>query len=263
MTDLRICVIGDIIGKPGRVAVAHALPDLRHELELDMVVANGENVAAGAGLTPSLAEELLASGIDVITSGNHIWDKREIYDYLDTDRPVLRPINYPDETPGRGWLVHHTDDGDEVAVINAMGRVFMNQLDSPFTKLDELIDGAAVPLPPVRILDFHCEITSEKNAMGWYLDGRVSAVVGTHRHVQTADERVLPGGTAYITDLGMTGPTDGVIGVDRDIILQRFLSQMPVRFEAAKGPAALHGVVIVVDPETGRASDIRRLRVPA
>jgi len=155
--ELRICVIGDIIGKPGRLAVAAVLPELRHERDIDLVIANGENVAAGAGLTPSLAEELLSSGIDVITSGNHIWDKREIYEYLDTDRPVLRPINYPDEAPGRGWLVHHTDGGDEVAVINAMGRVFMNQLDSPFTKLDELLDGAADPLPPVRILDFHSD----------------------------------------------------------------------------------------------------------
>ncbi len=191
---LRICVIGDIIGKPGRLAVMHALPDLRAELGSDLVIANGENTAAGAGLTPSLAEELLGGGVDVITSGNHIWDKREIYDYLDTDRPVLRPINYPDTAPGRGWLVHHTDAGDEVAVINAMGRVFMNQLDSPFTVIDALLEEAAEPLPPVRIVDFHCEITSEKNAMGWYLDGRVSAVVGTHTHVPTADGRILPAG---------------------------------------------------------------------
>src|SRR5688500_2359907 len=206
--ELRICVIGDIIGKPGRLAVTSLLPELRRELDINLVIANGENVAAGAGLTPSLAEELLASGIDVITSGNHIWDKREIYDYLDTGRPVLRPINYPDAAPGRGWLVHHTDDGHEVAIVNAMGRVFMNQLDAPFTKLDELLAGAADPLPPIRILDFHCEITSEKNAMGWYLDGRVSGVVGPHPHVPTADARVLPKAHACITDTGMRGAPD-------------------------------------------------------
>jgi 2',3'-cyclic-nucleotide 2'-phosphodiesterase len=253
---IRIAVIGDIIGKPGRLAVGHALPDLRQELALDMVIANGENTAAGAGLTPSLAEELLAGGIDVITSGNHIWDKREVYDYLDTDRPVLRPINYPDEAPGRGWLVHRTDEGHDIAVINAMGRVFMNQLDSPFTKLDELLDGAAEPLPPVRILDFHCEITSEKNAMGWYLDGRVSAVVGTHTHVPTADARVLPGGTAYISDIGMTGPRDSIIGFSLDTVLPRFTRHLPTRFQVADGPVSLNAVVITADAGTGRASAI-------
>ncbi len=260
MSEVRILVIGDIIGKPGRQAVYQALPDLRAELALDMVIANGENIAAGAGLTPNLAEELLGNGIDVITSGNHIWDKREIYDYLDTDRPVLRPINYPDETPGRGWLIHHTDDGDEIAVINAMGRVFMNQLDSPFDKLDELLDGGAVPLPPVRILDFHCEITSEKNAMGWYLDGRVSAVVGTHTHVPTADARVLPKGTAYISDIGMTGPRDSVIGFSLDTVLPRFTRHLPTRFQVAEGPVSLNAVVVVADRATGRASAIEQVQ---
>ena len=258
--ELRICVIGDIIGKPGRQAVASVLPELRRDAPLDVVIANGENVAAGAGLTPSLAEELLTGGVDVITSGNHIWDKREIYDYLDTDRPVLRPINYPDEAPGRGWLVHHTDDGDEVAVINAMGRVFMNQLDSPFTKLDELLDGAAVPLPPVRILDFHCEITSEKNAMGWYLDGSVSAVVGTHTHVPTADARVLPSGTAYISDIGMTGPRDSVIGFSLDTVLPRFTRHLPTRFHVADGPVAFNAVVVTVARATGRATGIEQVQ---
>jgi len=258
--ELRIGVIGDIIGKPGRLALMQTLPDLRAELTLDMVIANGENTAAGAGLTPSLAEELLGGGVDVITSGNHIWDKREIYDYLDTDRPVLRPINYPDEAPGRGWLIHRTADGDEVAVINAMGRVFMNQLDSPFTKLDELLDGAAEPLPPVRILDFHCEITSEKNAMGWYLDGRVSAVVGTHTHVPTADARLLPGGTAYISDIGMTGPRDSIIGFSLETVLPRFTRHLPTRFHVAEGPVSMNAVVITVDPATGRASAIEQVQ---
>jgi 2',3'-cyclic-nucleotide 2'-phosphodiesterase len=260
VSELRICIIGDIIGKPGRVAVTHALPDLRRELEIGMVIANGENVAAGAGLTPSLSEELLGAGIDVITSGNHIWDKREIYDYLDTDRPVLRPINYPDETPGRGWLIHRTDDGDEVAVINAMGRVFMNQLDSPFTKMDELLDGAAEPLPPMRILDFHCEITSEKNAMGWYLDGRVTGVVGTHTHVPTADARVLPKGTAYVSDIGMTGPRDSIIGFSLDSVLPRFTRHLPTRFQVADGPVTFNAVVISADRATGRATTIERIQ---
>ena len=257
---LRIAIIGDVIGKPGRQALGHALPELRRELALDVVIANGENTAAGAGLTPSLAEELLGSGVDVITSGNHIWDKREIYDYLDTDRPVLRPINYPDEAPGRGWLVHRTADGDEVAVVNAMGRVFMNQLDSPFSKLDELLDGAAEPIPAVRIVDFHCEITSEKNAMGWYLDGRVSAVIGTHTHVPTADARLLPGGTAFISDVGMTGPRDSIIGFSLDTVLPRFTRHLPTRFQVADGPVSLNAVVVTVDPRSGRASGIEQVQ---
>jgi len=260
MTDraarMRCLVIGDIIGKPGRLAIGHALPDLRAELDLDMVIANAENVAAGAGLTPSLAEELLSSGIDVLTSGNHIWDKREIYDYLDTNRPVLRPANYPDDAPGRGWLIHGLADGEPVAVINLMGRVFMNQLDSPFTLADALLDGAAEPLPPLRFVDFHCEITSEKNAMGWHLDGRVTAVVGTHTHVPTADARLLPEGTAYISDVGMTGPRDSVIGFRLDTVLPRFLRHLPTRFEVAEGPVSLNAALIEADRMTGKALSI-------
>ncbi len=253
---VRALLIGDIIGKPGRTAVRHILPDLRHELDIDVVVANGENVAAGMGLTPSLAEELLGGGIDVITSGNHIWDKREIYSYLEGDPPVLRPINYPHEVPGRGWLVHHLPGGGEVAVINAMGRVFMNQLDSPFIALDQLLDEAAEPLPPVRIVDFHCEITSEKNAMGWYLDGRVSAVVGTHTHVPTADARLLPKGTAYISDIGMTGPRDSIIGFKVDTVLPRFVRHLPTRFEVGSGPVSFNAVVVEAELATGRATGI-------
>lgn len=260
MTDraarMRCLVIGDIIGKPGRLAVGHVLPDLRRELDLDLVIANGENVAAGAGLTPSLAEELLGSGIDVITSGNHIWDKREIYDYLDTDRPVLRPANYPDDAPGRGWLIHRLADGEPVAVINLMGRVFMNQLDSPFTFADALFDGVGEPLPRLRFVDFHCEITSEKNAMGWHLDGRVTAVVGTHTHVPTADAKILPEGTAYISDVGMTGPRDSVIGFRLDTVLPRFLRHLPTRFEVAEGPVSLNAALIEADRVTGRAVSI-------
>lgn len=257
---LRCLLIGDIIGKPGRRAVAQLLPELRAEHELDLVVANAENVAAGMGVTPNLAEELLGMGIDVLTSGNHIWDKREIYDYLETDRPLLRPINYPDEAPGRGWLIHHLPDGDQVAVINAMGRVFMNQLDSPFVALDRLLDESAVELPPIRILDFHCEITSEKNAMGWYLDGRVSAVVGTHTHVPTADARVLPKGTAFISDIGMTGPRDSIIGMSVPTVLPRFLRHLPTRFTVAEGPVSFNAVLIEAERSTGRARFIELLQ---
>ena len=264
MTDraalLRCMVIGDIIGKPGRQAIGHHLADLRAELDLDMVIANGENVAAGAGLTPSLAEELFAHGIDVITSGNHIWDKREIYEYLDSDRPVLRPLNYPDSAPGRGWLVHALPDGEQVAVLNAMGRVFMNQLDSPFEAIDTLLDGAAEPLPPIRIVDFHCEITSEKNAMGWFLDGRVSGVVGSHTHVPTADARVLPKGTAYVSDIGMTGPRDSIIGFSLETVLPRFLTHLPTRFQVAEGPVSFNAVVLTIERASGRAVSIDQVQ---
>jgi len=264
MTDraatLRCMVIGDIIGKPGRQAVGHHLADLRNELDLDMVIANGENVAAGAGLTPSLSEELFGHGIDVITSGNHIWDKREIYEYLETDRPVLRPLNYPDTAPGRGWLVHELPDGEHVAVVNVMGRVFMNQLDSPFEAMDRLLDEAAEPLPPIRVVDFHCEITSEKNAMGWFLDGRVSGVVGSHTHVPTADARLLPKGTAYISDIGMTGPRDSVIGFSLETVLPRFLTHLPTRFQVADGPVSFNAVVLSIDRSSGRATAIDQVQ---
>lgn len=258
--ELRILVVGDVIGRPGRDAVLQVIGDLRRDLELDMVIANGENMAAGMGLTPRLAEELLGGGVDVITSGNHIWDKREVYEYLDSDRPVLRPINYPDDAPGRGWLVHRLADGAEVAVMNAMGRVFMNQLDSPFAAMDALLDGAAEPLPPVRILDFHCEITSEKNAMGWFLDGRVSAVVGTHTHVPTADARVLPKGTAFISDIGMTGPRDSIIGFSLETVLPRFLTHLPTRFTVAEGPVSFNAVVVEIERSTGRAVSIEQVQ---
>jgi hypothetical protein len=264
MTDraalLRCMVIGDIIGKPGRQAIGHQLGEMRTELDLDMVIANGENVAAGAGLTPSLSEELLGLGIDVITSGNHIWDKREVYEYLDSGRPVLRPLNYPDSAPGRGWLVHELPDGEHVAVVNVMGRVFMNQLDSPFEAMDALLDGAAEPLPPIRIVDFHCEITSEKNAMGWFLDGRVSAVVGSHTHVPTADARLLPKGTAYISDIGMTGPRDSVIGFSLETVLPRFLTHLPTRFQVADGPVSFNAVVLSIERATGRAVAIEQVQ---
>ena len=258
---MNILMVGDVFGEPGRAALGKLLPRLRQEHAIDLAVVNVENAAGGFGVTPSMAKQFLEQGADVMTSGNHIWDKKEIIEYITRENLLLRPANFPSGTPGSGFITVKAGP-HRVAVLNMMGRVFMTPIDCPFRKADELLPELRRDTP-VILVDFHCEATSESQAMGWYLDGRVSAVVGTHRHVQTADERVLPQGTAYITDLGMTGPTEGVIGVNRDMIIQRFLSQMPVRFEPATGPAALHGVVIVVDPDTGRASDIRRLRIPA
>ncbi|MBI2155657.1 MAG: TIGR00282 family metallophosphoesterase [Candidatus Rokubacteria bacterium] len=258
---MNILMVGDVFGEPGRAALARLLPRLRQEHAIDFCVVNVENAAGGFGVTPPMARLFLEQGADVMTSGNHVWDKKEIVEYIAKENLLLRPANFPAGTPGAGSITVKCGP-HKIAVLNLMGRVFMLPIDCPFQKADEVVPELRKDTPIV-LVDMHCEATSESQAMGWYLDGRVSAVVGTHRHVQTADERVLPGGTAYITDLGMTGPTEGVIGVDRHLILQKFLSQMPVRFEPAKGPAALHGVVIVVDPDTGRASDIRRLRVPA
>jgi metallophosphoesterase (TIGR00282 family) len=258
---MNILMVGDVFGEPGRAAIAKLLPCLRQEHAIDLCVVNVENAAGGFGVSPAMCRQFLEQGADVMTSGNHIWDRKEIVEYITRENLLLRPANFPAGTPGVGHVTVKAGP-HRVGVLNLMGRVFMNPIDCPFRKADEILPELAREARIV-LVDMHCEATSESQAMGWYLDGRVSAVVGTHRHVQTADERVLPAGTAYITDLGMTGPTEGVIGVDRELILQRFVSQMPVRFEPAKGPAALHGVVIVVDPDSGRASDIRRLRVPA
>jgi hypothetical protein len=253
-------MIGDVIGKPGRLAVSRLLPGLRRERGLDFVTANGENLAGGMGLTPSTAEVLFEAGVDVITSGNHIWDQREIYPELDRNERILRPLNYGDEgVPGRGWGEFHAEDGTPVAVVNAQGRTFMQPIDNPFTALDALLDRASVPLPPIRLVDFHCEITSEKTAFGLYLDGRVSAVCGTHTHVPTADERILPSGTAYVSDIGMTGPIHSVIGFRPGTVLPRFLNALPTRFEVADGPVTFTGLEIDIDRQTGRATGIRRV----
>jgi len=258
---MNILMVGDVYGEPGRRAIRTLLPGLRRQYEIDVAVVNVENAAGGFGVTPPFCREFLDEGVDVMTSGNHIWDKKEIIPYIAKENLLLRPANFPPGTPGSGFVTVKSGPY-RVGVLNLMGRVLMQPNDCPFQKADEIVPQLRKDAS-VILVDMHCEATSESQAMGWYLDGRVSAVVGTHRHVQTADERVLPGGTAYITDLGMTGPVDSVIGVERALILQRFLSQMPVRFEAAKGPAALHGVVITVDPDSGRASGIKRLRVPA
>jgi metallophosphoesterase (TIGR00282 family) len=258
---VRILVIGDVIGKPGRKAVEALVGDLRAEREVSLVLANGENVAGGLGLTRSLAEAMLGSGVDVITSGNHIWDKREMLPELDRMPNVLRPHNYgTDGVPGRGWGVFEAADGTHVAVINLQGRTFMTPIDNPFTDADRLLDESAEPLPPVRIVDFHAEATSEKNAMGLYLDGRVSAVLGTHTHVVTADERILPKGTAYVTDVGMTGPLHSVIGFDPATVLPRFINALPTRFDVRDdGPVVFNACLLDIDPATGRASAIERI----
>src|SRR4029079_2879234 len=259
----RVLMIGDLIGKPGRQAIEQTLPGLRAERGIDFVTANGENVAGGMGLTASTAEALLTAGVDVITSGNHIWDKKEIYPFLDSSERVLRPHNYgTHEVPGRGWGTYDALDGSHIAVINLQGRTYMQPIDNPFTDADTLLDDSSAPepLPPIRLVDFHCELTSEKNALGLHLDGRVSVVVGTHTHVVTADERILPGGTAYLTDIGMTGPIWSVIGFAPSTVLPRFINALPTRFEVGEGPVVFNAVQVDIDPATGRALAIERIQ---
>jgi len=253
---MNILFIGDIFASPGRRILAEQLPRIVADEQIDLTLANAENAAGGFGITPLVAEELFAAGIDVLTSGNHIWDKREILDYLSMQPRLLRPANYPDGLPGQGLVIASSINGIACAVINLQGRTHMPPTDCPFRKADEIL-AALDPAVRVRIVDFHAEATSEKAAMGWYLDGRVSAVLGTHTHVATADARILPQGTAYQTDVGMTGPHESIIGVDREVVLRRFLTGVPVRMEAAKRGAELHAVIIDVDEQTGRARRIR------
>ena len=257
---MRILFIGDVFGQPGRRIVKEMLPALVGEYDPDLVLANGENAAGGFGITPPIVEELLDMGIAVLTSGNHIWDKKEIYAYLNehSDGRLLRPANYPHSAPGHGLYLGKTRSGFGYAVLNLQGRVFMSPIDCPFRTADEQL--AKIPAEvKIRIVDMHAEATSEKVSMGWYLDGRVTAVVGTHTHIPTADETILPRGAAYITDLGMTGPYDSVIGIEKQSVIQKFLSQLPARFEVAKGDVRLNAVLIEADPLTGRAASIARI----
>ncbi len=254
---MKLLFIGDIFASPGRRIVAECLPEIIPAEGIDLVVANAENAAGGFGITPMIAEELLTLGVDVLTSGNHIWDKREITEYLDRQPRLLRPANYPGNIPGRGIHVGRGRNGVEAAILNLQGRTHMLAIDDPFRKADELLNSLE-PSVKVILVDFHAEITSEKMALGYYLDGRVSAVLGTHTHVPTADTRILPNGTAYQTDVGMTGPYDSIIGVDKDVILRRFLTGIPARMEPARGKVELHSVIVETDESTGKAVSIRR-----
>ena len=257
---MRVLVLGDIMGRPARRAVRDLVPSLIEKEEIDLVVANAENSAGGMGVDLKSAKELLSAGVQVLTSGNHIWKKKEIYPFLDEQESLIRPANYPAGAPGKGWCVWQ-HDGFRALVINLQGRVFMpNHVDDPFRCVDEILKKHGSQ-SPVVIVDMHAEATSEKCAMGWYLDGRASIVFGTHTHVQTADERILPGGTAYITDLGMCGPFDSVIGMEKDTVIRGFITQLPRQFEVAQDNVVLQGVIADIDDENGRALAIRRLRI--
>jgi len=255
---MRILFVGDVIGRPGRRAVQNLLPDLIIQREADLTIVNCENSAAGFGVTPDIARDLFDAGAQVLTSGNHIWDKKQILDYIDEEPRLIRPANYPD-APGAGLYVGTTAQGLRYAVMNLQGRTYLPSIHCPFRTADELIDSLSADIK-VRFVDFHAEVTSEKVAFGWYMDGRVSGVVGTHTHVPTADNRVLPGGTAYLTDCGMTGPINSVIGMNKEVSIQRFLTGMPIRFEPAAGTVQLNAVLIDVDEATGRARSIEPVR---
>jgi len=255
---MRLLFIGDIVGRPGRDLVRQGLGPLVAHHRIDLVIANAENSAAGTGITRDIGDQLLDAGVDVMTSGNHIFAKREAIDYIGAEPRLLRPANYPAGVPGRGSYVAHTRDGRSVGIVNVMGRVFMPSLDDPFAVVLREIEALKARCR-VIVVDFHAEATSEKMAMGWHLDGKVTAVIGTHTHVQTADERVLPGGTAFLTDVGMTGPHDSIIGVQIEPALARFLNGMPTRFEPATANPRLNAAIVVADDATGRAVGIERL----
>ncbi len=255
-----VLFIGDVFGKPGRMILERKLQTIIKENNVDIIIANGENAAGGIGISPDICDTLFNMGIDVVTSGNHIYKKREIYDYIAKQPRLLKPANYPPGTPGRGYYIlsDRKINENKIAVINICGRVFIENLDCPFRCMDKILENIKEETP-VIIVDFHAEVTSEKVAMGWYLDGRVSALIGTHTHVQTADERILPGGTAYITDVGMVGPRDSVIGVKKENIIERFLKLMPQRFIVAEDDYLINAVLVDINEKSGRANDIRRI----
>ena len=250
---MRILGIGDVIGKPGRRALGIVLPQLRQEHAVDLIIANGENVAGGLGITVSTLNELYDAGVDVVTSGNHVWHHREILELLDDDQPIIRPLNYPPAAPGRGWYLRNG-----LLVVNLIGRTFMASYDCPFRTMDTLLSKVPDGTRAI-VVDFHAEATSEKVALGRYLDGRVAAVLGTHTHVGTIDVRLLPAGTAYVSDIGMTGPFDSVIGDDPESVIQRFLTQIPSRLAVGKGPVEFNAVLVSIDESVGKATDIQRL----
>lgn len=257
---MKVLFIGDIVGKVGRTTLKGLLPNLIDRYKIDLVIANGENLAGGFGITEKTAEEVLKSGVHIITSGNHIWDKKESVPYIAKEDRILRPVNYPLGVPGYGSVICTISNGAKVGVINISGRVFMSALDCPFRTGEKEIEKLRESTK-VIIVDFHAEATSEKIAFGYFVDGKVSAVVGTHTHVQTADEKILPNGTAYITDVGMAGPSVGVIGIEKEPIIERFLLQMPVKFETAKGEGILSAVVIEINENTGKSTAIQRLQL--
>ena len=255
---MKILLIGDIVGRPGRVIVEREVVRLREERGIDLVVANCENAAGGSGITPPIADALFRAGVDVLTSGNHVWRKREAFDLLKLDHRVIRPANYPNGAPGSGSTIVETLSGRKVGVLNVMGRVFMEPLDCPFRAAERELARLTL-VTPIIIVDMHAEATSEKVAMGWFLDGKVSCVFGTHTHIPTADERILPRGTGFITDVGMTGPYDSVIGRRVDQILERFLSNLPVKSDVAEGNIQLRGLLVDVHPTTGKAVSVERI----
>ena len=257
---MKVLYIGDIMGEPGRRAVARAIPRLVAQRKIDVVVGNGENVAGGFGITPELAEELFRMGLSAITTGNHAWDKKEILDYFPRERRLLRPANYPEGVPGQGSVVIETAGGEELGILQLMGRAYMPTLDCPFQTAKREMARLKKRVAAV-LVDMHAEATSEKMAMGHYLDGEATAVVGTHTHVQTADEQILPRGTAYLTDIGMTGPLYGVIGVKKELAIEKFLTGMPRRFEVASGPTVFCAVLIELDARIGKALSIERVRI--
>ncbi len=257
---LNILFVGDIMGQPGKFVLSSLLPALRSRLDLDIVIANGENIAGGKGITPNLASKMFSFGVNIITSGNHIWKNRDVFKIIDNEPRLLRPINFPSNVPGKGWGIFKIGDLPEIAVINVMGRLNLLNIDCPFTAMNHLLDAdSELKKVKIKIVDFHAETSSEKVAMGWHLDGRVSAIVGTHTHVQTADEGVLPKGTAYISDVGMTGPHDSVLGIDKDIILKHFITQMPVQFKLSESDLKMKAVLIKVETATGKAVSIERV----
>jgi metallophosphoesterase (TIGR00282 family) len=258
---MRVLILGDVMGRPARRAAQDLVPSLIKKENIDLVVANAENSAGGMGVDIKSAKELLSAGVQILTSGNHIWKKKEIYSYLDQQDHLIRPANFPEGAPGKGWCIWQRNSL-KALIINVMGRVFMpNHVEDPFRCVDLIIKEQR-DHAPVVIVDMHAEATSEKYAMGWYLDGRASVVFGTHTHVQTADERILPGGTAYITDVGMCGAFDSVIGMERETVIRGFISQLPRQFEVATDNVVLQGIIVDVDGQSGRAQEIRRLRIP-
>jgi hypothetical protein len=258
---IKILFIGDIFGKPGRKTVSNLLPKIKSDEQPDLIIANGENLAGGLGITPNTAKEMFATGINVFTSGNHLWDKKEIMEFLPVEKRILRPANYPPAATGNNYYIYETPQKNKIAILNLMGRTFTVTVDCPFRCADEYLKKFQ-SITNIIILDIHAEATAEKMALAWYLDGKVSAVIGTHTHIQTADERILPKGTAYITDAGMTGPHDSVIGIRIEDALNRFIKQTPVRFNPAKENLRFNGVIVSIDEQTGKAKNIRRLSIP-